>query len=287
MSQLQDDIDWSLTTWEGSRRAQPQRFLIDLQSGVPHAHFRAVVAEIRGARTRPLARRAPAPAFMVALGGACAAGRSVEARFVRNRLSERPLVQTPASAPDRLAALWACAAEDGRDALVNKSNRPARPRKSALPSGYAAVLAEVKRMIGDSRRRALATVNRELFWLYWEIGRVIAAQQEKAAWGEAVVEQLSADLRAEFPDMKGLSLPNMWKMRQVFLTYHRLDGWLAREKLSTVSRELSSPGLPESSACRLLLRLGGAQSRVERTRASCAGPFAVGSDGKRTLSLRP
>lgn len=55
----------------------------------------------------------------------------------------------------------------------------------------------------------------------------------------------------------------MWKMRHVFLTYRRLDGWLAREKLSTVSREtdagdaapgilstlsreLSSPELPKS-----------------------------------------
>jgi predicted nuclease of restriction endonuclease-like (RecB) superfamily len=129
---------------------------------------------------------------------------------------------------------------------MSKSNRPARPRKSALPSGYAAVLVEVTRMIGDARRRALASVNRELVRLYWEIGRVIVAQQEKAAWGEAVVERLSADLRAEFPDMKGLSLPNMWKMRQVFLAYRRLDGWLVRGKLSTVSRELSSPELSKS-----------------------------------------
>jgi hypothetical protein len=35
----------------------------------------------------------------------------------------------------------------------------------------------VKRMIGDSRRRALASVNRELGRLDWEIGRVIVAQQ--------------------------------------------------------------------------------------------------------------
>jgi hypothetical protein len=65
---------------------------------------------------------------------------------------------------------------------MSKSNRPARSTKSALPSGYGAVLVEVKRMIGDARRRALASVNRELVRLYWEIGRVIVAQQEKAAW---------------------------------------------------------------------------------------------------------
>jgi hypothetical protein len=34
-------------------------------------------------------------------------------------------------------------------------------------------------------------------------------------------------------------------------------------------------------------RIGGAEIRAERTRASSAGTFAVASDGKRTLSLRP
>jgi len=106
---------------------------------------------------------------------------------------------------------------------MNASSRPVKPQQSALPSGYGVVLAEVRRMIGDSRRRALASVNRVLVWLYWNIGRVIVAQQEKAAWGDAIVERFSADLRAAFPDMKGLSRDNLFRMRQFYRTCCRTD----------------------------------------------------------------
>jgi len=128
---------------------------------------------------------------------------------------------------------------------MNDSNRPAKPSKSALPSGYAAVLAEVTRMIGDSRRRALASVNRELVRLYWEMGRVIVAQQEKAAWGDSVVERFAADLRAAFPDMKGLMSANLWRMRQLYLSCREVDAWLRRTHLDgetgTVSRQDQPP----------------------------------------------
>jgi len=34
-----------------------------------------------------------------------------------------------------------------------------------------------------------------------------------AGWGDAVVERLAADLRAEFPDLRGFSPRNIWDMR--------------------------------------------------------------------------
>lgn len=107
-----------------------------------------------------------------------------------------------------------------------------------LPGGYGTVLADLSRLISESRHRAVATVNRELVLLYWQIGAVIVRQQENAAWGDSVVEQLGRDLRAAFPDMKGFSLPNLWKMRQVWLAAREIDEWLASSgNLSTVSRE--------------------------------------------------
>ncbi len=111
------------------------------------------------------------------------------------------------------------------------------PDKPTLPRGYTTVFADLKRLIADTRERALATVNRKLVLLYWQIGAVIVRQQEKATWGDAVVEQLSTDLRAAFPDMKGLSLPNIWKMRQFYLTCLETDGWIQSQELSTSSRE--------------------------------------------------
>ena len=115
---------------------------------------------------------------------------------------------------------------------------------------YKQILADMKQLISDSRHRAAATVNRELVCLYWQIGRVIVQQQETARWGDSVVEQLAADLRLAFPDMKGLMTANLWRMRQFFLAYREIDRWLtanqsrvssAWEELATVRREIMEP----------------------------------------------
>jgi predicted nuclease of restriction endonuclease-like (RecB) superfamily len=58
-----------------------------------------------------------------------------------------------------------------------------------------------------------------LVLLYWDIGRDIVEKQETAGWGDAVVERLAADLREEFPDMRGISVANVWAMRRVYVEY--------------------------------------------------------------------
>ncbi len=49
--------------------------------------------------------------------------------------------------------------------------------------------------------------------LYWSIGRDILDRQEQAGWGAKVIDRLSADLRREFPTMRGLSVRNLKYMR--------------------------------------------------------------------------
>jgi len=41
-------------------------------------------------------------------------------------------------------------------------------------------------------------------------------KNQTAGWGEAGVDRLAADLQAEFPDMRGFSADNLWRMRQFF-----------------------------------------------------------------------
>ena len=67
---------------------------------------------------------------------------------------------------------------------------------------------------------ATRAVNRELVMLYWDIGRGIVEKQQTAGWGDAVVKQLAADLRSEFPGMRGFSARNIWNMRRFFETYN-------------------------------------------------------------------
>ena len=79
--------------------------------------------------------------------------------------------------------------------------------------GYAELLAALKERVATARVRAALSVNRELVLLYWSIGRDILDRQAAAGWGSRIVEQLAADLRRAFPEMKGLSARNLRYMR--------------------------------------------------------------------------
>jgi hypothetical protein len=81
------------------------------------------------------------------------------------------------------------------------------------PEGYSAWLAELKHRIQNAQQRATLAVNKELIGLYWQIGRDILARQAKQGWGAKVIERLSQDLRAAFPEMKGFSRSNLKYMR--------------------------------------------------------------------------
>jgi len=49
--------------------------------------------------------------------------------------------------------------------------------------------------------------------VYWEIGNAILHQQQKRGWGAKIINQLAADLKNEFPDLKSLSIRNLQYMR--------------------------------------------------------------------------
>lgn len=89
-------------------------------------------------------------------------------------------------------------------------------KSAVIAPDYSAFLIEVKGRIQAARLSAGRAVNRELVMLYWEIGRGIVEKQAVVGWGESVVERLSADLRAGFPDMRGFSERNIWYMRRFF-----------------------------------------------------------------------
>ena len=95
--------------------------------------------------------------------------------------------------------------------------------KSLQHPDYPAFLADLKARILHARTSAARAVNRDLILLYWDIGRGIVQKQQVAGWGEAVVEKLASDLRAEFPDMRGLSARSMWEMKRFYAAYSAPD----------------------------------------------------------------
>ena len=78
-----------------------------------------------------------------------------------------------------------------------------------LPGDYAELLAEVKERVRAAQYAAFRAVNKELVGLYWDIGRMIAEKQKTEGWGKSVVQQLAADLQAEFPGVRGFSVQNL------------------------------------------------------------------------------
>lgn len=87
-------------------------------------------------------------------------------------------------------------------------------------SNYQEFLRSIKTQVTQSRIGAARAVNRALMGLYWSLGALIAERQASLAWGQAVVERLSADLRVEFPGMTGFSPQNLWLIRQFYAEYH-------------------------------------------------------------------
>jgi len=94
---------------------------------------------------------------------------------------------------------------------------------SEMPTDYLNVLADLKQRIAAAQVRAARAVSRELIALYWHIGETIVQRQATAEWGNAVVERLAHDLRKAFPDLKGFSPRNIWRMRAFFLAWSRTE----------------------------------------------------------------
>jgi len=90
---------------------------------------------------------------------------------------------------------------------------PAPPTHADLPGSYTAVLAEIKQRIQTERLRVVMTANAAMVSLYWDIGRLILKRQASEGWGARVIDRLSADVRAAYPDMRGLSARNFKYMR--------------------------------------------------------------------------
>jgi predicted nuclease of restriction endonuclease-like (RecB) superfamily len=115
------------------------------------------------------------------------------------------------------AARAAASASGGRTARVTgkkKASTGAVARAGgALPTGYASFLDDLKSRIRAAQVKAALAVNAELVLLYWRIGRDILARQQNEGWGTQVIDRLSADLRAAFPEMQGFSPRNLKYMR--------------------------------------------------------------------------
>jgi len=103
--------------------------------------------------------------------------------------------------------------DKSKRSLEKQPESPSR-RSVSIPDGYSGFLGELKDRISQERVRVILSANAAMVLLYWDLGRLILDRQKQKGWGAKVIEQLSRDLKAAFPDMKGLSTRNLKYMRQ-------------------------------------------------------------------------
>ena len=81
---------------------------------------------------------------------------------------------------------------------------------------YLATIQEIKAEIKKAQYQATVKVNSELLLLYYHIGQAINRHK---VWGNKFIENLSRDLRLEYPDAKGYSVRNLKYMAKFAETY--------------------------------------------------------------------
>ncbi len=92
---------------------------------------------------------------------------------------------------------------------------------SIIDAAYKQWLVDIKSRIRQSQIKAAIRVNTELLNLYWDLGKQIVEKQGNAKYGDKLLQQLSNDLKKEFPQVQGFSLRNLKYCRQFYLFYNQ------------------------------------------------------------------
>ena len=88
-----------------------------------------------------------------------------------------------------------------------------------LDAEYAEWIAKVKHRYRSAQVKAAVKVNAEKLLWNWQMGRDLVQKKAEERWGTGIVEQVSLDLRREFPDSSNFSARNLWYMKQWYLFY--------------------------------------------------------------------
>lgn len=127
-----------------------------------------------------------------------------------------------------------------------------------MPRGF---YAEVKQILTDARSHAYRAVNTAMVQAYWHVGKLIVEAQggeERAAYGEALIKELSVRLTSDFG--KGFTTTNLKNMRTFYLTF---------PKGQTLSDQLSW-----SHYC-LLMRVSNPKAREYYAEEAAKTPWSV------------
>lgn len=117
---------------------------------------------------------------------------------------------------------------------ADESPRIVKSHDIHIDAGYAKWIADVKHRYRSAQVKAAVRVNAEKLLFNWQLGRDLVQKKAEERWGAGVVEQVSLDLKREFPDAGGFSTSNLWFMKRWYLFYTQGDAQI----LQQVGKEL-------------------------------------------------
>jgi predicted nuclease of restriction endonuclease-like (RecB) superfamily len=93
--------------------------------------------------------------------------------------------------------------------------------------------AKIISIIEEAKDKIYKAVNNGLIGMYWEIGEYIAQKVLENGWGKNTIREFSQFINTRYPDIKGFSPQNIWRMKQFYETYQN------KPKLSPLVREIT------------------------------------------------
>ena len=129
-----------------------------------------------------------------------------------------------------------------------------------VDADYADWIADIKSRYRSAQVKAAVKVNAEKLLFNWQLGRDLVQKKAEERWGAGVVEQVSLDLKREFPNADGFSTSNLWYMKKWYQFYADGD---AEEKLQRAVGELQSS--VNQAVIKLQQSVGEVQHLVSKT----------------------
>ena len=87
---------------------------------------------------------------------------------------------------------------------------------------FVKVIANIKNEIRTTQVRTMQQVNSNLIMMYFRIGKVLS---KNSKYGNKFIENISLELRLEFPGMQGLSGRNLRSMKLFYEQYRDNENW--------------------------------------------------------------
>lgn len=91
--------------------------------------------------------------------------------------------------------------------------------KLILDKDYSDWVVALSKRYRSSQIKAAVSVNEELLKFYWSLGRDIVKRHDENKYGRGFFNTLSRDLKAILPEARGLSVNNLYYIRQFYQMY--------------------------------------------------------------------